>query len=138
MGGDALLGGQFLTDLGALGAAGDLAVYPGAPATSLPTAREYVRRFQAAGFGPDPGPYGATAYDATRAIIRAFAASVGDATTIDAAVRSGVVEQLDVIRFEGATGPISFDRFGDAEERPLAVYEVVGRGWDVSGVVRVG
>jgi len=73
MGGDGIVDPKFVA-LG--GRAGDLATNVGAPAESLPSAKQFIADYAAAKY-PDPfAAYGAFTYDATNVIIAALAKTV--------------------------------------------------------------
>ena len=59
---------------------GDLATSVGAPTESLPTAKQFVADYEAAGFKEPYAAYGAYSYDAANAIINALKTSLASAT----------------------------------------------------------
>ena len=138
IGGDALLDGGFVAGAPPSAADGAYAVFAGAPPQALTTARPFLARYRAAGFAAEPGPYGATAYDAARALVIAFGYNIGTRTSIDASVLRGVAAGLEAVRFAGATGIVTFDEFGDAVDPPLTLYRLVAGQWRTAGVVRLG
>lgn len=122
MGGDGLYSGDYLT-LG--GRAGDLATSVGAPTTELASAADFVSAYDEAGFAEPYEAYGAYAYDSTNAIIEALKTALAeDAELAGEELRAAVVENMASVEFEGATGTVSFDDFGDTTNKTLTVYEV--------------
>ena len=107
---------------------GDLATSVGAPAESLETAKAFVDAYEAAGY-PEPfAAYGLYTYDAANAIIEALKVSLPDAEDA-AGAREATVAALNDVDFDGASGRVSFDEFGDAESRVLTAYKVEGGTW---------
>jgi hypothetical protein len=73
-----------------------------------------------AGTGIEYTPKAARAYDATTALLTAFAAA--------APPKGGpeILEQLQKVRFQGVSGPVAFDEAGDLEVAPGAqLYDVI-------------
>jgi hypothetical protein len=62
------------------GRAGDLATNVGAPAESLPSAKQFIADYQAANYAEPFGAYGAVTYDATNVIIDGLAKAVQGGT----------------------------------------------------------
>ncbi len=122
MGGDGLVDKQFVA-LG--GRAGDLATNVGAPAESLPSARQFIADYQAANYAEPFGAYGAFTYDATNVIIAATAKAVQGGTYSEA-TRQAIVSNVQSTQVEGAGGPVSFDQYGDTTNKVLTVYTVQG------------
>ncbi|MGH8963714.1 MAG: branched-chain amino acid ABC transporter substrate-binding protein [Actinomycetes bacterium] len=122
MGGDGMNDPQFIA-LG--GREGDLATAIGAPAETLPSAAQFVSDYAAAGY-PEPfATYGALTYDAANVVIDAVASTLagGDFSEDRRADITAAVQATDM---EGATGPVSFDEFGDTTNKVLTVYTVKG------------
>lgn len=125
MGGDGIFDANFIK-LG--GSDGDLATSVGAPVESLPSAKAFVEAYQAAGFADGYSAYGAYGYDAANAIIAALKTSLPAAADAKAA-RAGTIAAIATVSFDGATGKVGFDEFGDAVARVLTVYKVVDGKW---------
>jgi branched-chain amino acid transport system substrate-binding protein len=122
MGGDGIVDKQFVA-LG--GRAGDLATNVGAPAESLPSAKQFIADYAAANYAEPFGAYGAFTYDATNVIIQALAKAVqGGAWSED--TRKTVVSNVQATNLQGAGGPVSFDQYGDTTNKVLTVYTVKG------------
>jgi ABC-type branched-subunit amino acid transport system substrate-binding protein len=67
----------------------------------------------------------AYAYDAARAVLRAFAVALPGRATIDDVTRGEVVSAVNGGRFSGVTGIVAFDRWGDTEAPAATVYTVL-------------
>jgi branched-chain amino acid transport system substrate-binding protein len=125
MGGDGVDSAEYIKS-GGKATEGDFATALGAPTESLPSAAQFVKDYAAGGYSVDErDPYGAYAYDAANAIIKSLAKAVEGGATGDA-LRAKVLEGVQGISFDGATGPISFDQFGDTNSKVLTVYKVTG------------
>jgi branched-chain amino acid transport system substrate-binding protein len=125
MGGDGIYSGQYPT-LG--GREGDLATSVGAPTAELESAADFVSAYEAAGFEDDYEAYGAYAYDAAQAIIEAAKTCLADADSVEAA-RPDCVEAMSDVSFDGVTGAVAFDEFGDTTTKVLTVYRLEGGAW---------
>ncbi len=125
MGGDGIYDPNFIK-LG--GTDGDLATSVGAPVDSLDSAKAFVSAYSAAGFSEPYAAYGAYAYDAANAIINALKVSLKDATDAKSA-RQATIDAMASVSFDGATGKVAFDEFGDSTSRVLTVYKVTGGEW---------
>lgn len=125
MGGDGIYDPNFIK-LG--GTDGDLATSVGAPVDTLASAKEFVSAYNAAGFSEPYAAYGAYAYDAANAIINSLKVSLKDATDAKSA-RQATIDAMASVSFDGATGKVAFDEFGDSLSRVLTVYKVVGSEW---------
>jgi branched-chain amino acid transport system substrate-binding protein len=122
MGGDGLVDKQFVA-LG--GRAGDLATNVGAPAESLPSAKQFIADYEAANYAEPFGAYGAFTYDATNVVIDGLAKAVQGGTWSED-TRKTVVSNVQATNLQGAGGPLSFDEFGDTTNKVLTVYTVKG------------
>jgi branched-chain amino acid transport system substrate-binding protein len=120
MGGDGIGDSKFV-ELG--GRDGDLSTNVGAPAELLPSATRFVFDYAAAGYVEPFGAYGVLTYDATTVLITALATALagGDYT---ADKRPDTVRAVQATDMQGASGPISFDQFGDTTNKVLTVYSV--------------
>jgi branched-chain amino acid transport system substrate-binding protein len=122
MGGDGIVDPQFVA-LG--GRAGDLATNVGAPPESLPSAKQFIADYEAANYPEPYAAYGALTYDATNVIIEGLAKAVQGGTWSEE-TRAAVVSNVQGTNLEGASGPISFDQYGDTTNKLLTVYTVQG------------
>ncbi|WOP19104.1 branched-chain amino acid ABC transporter substrate-binding protein [Raineyella sp. LH-20] len=127
MGGDGMYDPAYITN-GGTATEGDLVTSVGAPAESLPSAKQFVSDYQAAGYSSGYSTYGLYAYDAANAIIEALKVSLPNASDATAA-RQPTVAALGKVDVEGASGKVSFDEFGDNKTRVLTVYKVKNGAW---------
>lgn len=125
MGGDGIYDANFIK-LG--GTDGDLATSVGAPVETLDSAKAFLEGYQKAGFSEGYSAYGAYAYDAANAIINALKVSLASATDAKSA-RQATIDAMASVSFEGATGKVAFDQYGDSVSRVLTVYAVDGGKW---------
>ncbi len=104
---------------------------PSAPRSrKLPSAKEFVANYKAAGYKEAYEAYGGYSYDSAWAIIEAVKAVVeaNDGKLPDDA-RAKVVDAMQDVSFDGVTGKVSFDEFGDATNKQLTVYAVENGAW---------
>jgi branched-chain amino acid transport system substrate-binding protein len=127
MGGDGIYDPSYV-DLAGSTANGDLATSVGAPVESLASAKAFVAAYTAAGYKDPMGAYGAQSYDAANAIINALKTSLAKAADAKSA-RADTVTAVGSVSFDGATGKISFDKYGDAVSKVITVYKVAGGKW---------
>lgn len=125
MGGDGIFDPKFI-ELG--GSNGDLATSVGAPVDTLASAKAFVDAYNAAGYADPYAAYGAYSYDAANAIIDALKVSLANATDAKSA-RQATIDAVGAVKFDGATGPVAFDQYGDAVARVLTVYKVTDGAW---------
>ncbi len=128
MGGDGIYSGEFIKLAGAT-AEGDLATAIGAPTADLASAQDFVAAYEAAGYAEPYEAYGAYAFDAANAIIEALKVSLPDAESAEAA-RQPTIDAMADVSFDGVTGAVAFDEFGDTTSRVLTVYQVKGDAWE--------
>ena len=127
MGGDGIYDPKFIELAGAT-ANGDLATNPGAPTATAASAKKFVAAYTAAGYKDPYGAYGAFSYDAANAIIAALKVSLANAKDV-ASARQATVDAMSKVSFEGANGPVAFDKYGDTTGRILTVYKVTNLKW---------
>ena len=127
MGGDGIYDPAFI-ELAGKTSEGDLATSVGAPTESLASAKQFVTDYEAAGFDDPFAAYGAYSYDAANAIINALKVSLANAEDAKSA-RQATIEAMGSVSFEGATGKVAFDEFGDTTTKTLTVYKVEGGKW---------
>ncbi|MFF0447848.1 branched-chain amino acid ABC transporter substrate-binding protein [Streptomyces sp. NPDC004609] len=129
MGGDALYDPAFIKASGQSND-GDLATSVGYPIEQLPTAKKFIDDYKAAGFKDPYAAYGGYSYDAAWAIIQAVK-SVVDANDgkVPSDARAKVTEAMAKVAFEGVTGKVAFDEFGDTTNKQLTVYSVKNGEW---------
>jgi branched-chain amino acid transport system substrate-binding protein len=127
MGGDGIFDPKYI-DLGGASSTGDMATSVGAPTDQLAAGKTFLAAYQAAGYKEPAAAYGAYSYDAANAIINALKVSLKDAKDV-ASARQATIDALGKVSFEGVTGKVAFDQFGDSTSRVLTVYKVTGGKW---------
>lgn len=129
VGGDGIYDKKYV-DLAGDGATGDFATSVGAPVESLPSAKDFVANYTKAGYKEAFSAYGGYSYDSAWAVIEAVKAVV-DANNgkLPADARAKVLAAVQSVSFDGVTGKVSFDEFGDATNKQLTVYKVEGGDW---------
>lgn len=113
-------------------AEGDLVTSVGVPVDTLAGAKAFVAEYKAKGYKGDYGAYGGYSYDAATAIIKAVGAvkEANDGKLPDTNdLRAKVVDAVQKSDFEGITGKVSFDEYGDTGNKQLTVYQVVKGAW---------
>jgi branched-chain amino acid transport system substrate-binding protein len=123
MGGDGIVDPKFI-QLG--GRDGDLGTSVGAPAENLPSAKQFIDDYKAAGFSEAYSTYGVLTYDAANVIINGLAKVVGDGGTFDDSKRQALIDAVQATKIDGASGPVAFDQYGDTTNKVLTVYQVKG------------
>ncbi|MFI8823144.1 branched-chain amino acid ABC transporter substrate-binding protein [Streptomyces sp. NPDC053431] len=129
MGGDGIYDPAFISASGEANE-GDLATSIGYPVEKLDTAKKFIADYNAGGYKDPYAAYGGYSYDAGWAIIQAVKAVVaanGGKVPTDA--RAKVTEALGKVSFDGVTGKVSFDEYGDTTNKQLTVYKVQGGKW---------
>lgn len=121
-GGDGVDAADYIKIAGSA-ANGDYATALGAPTDKLDSAKQFLADYKAAGYSDPADPYGAAAFDAANAIIKALAKSYGEGKS-GQALRDEIVKEVQDSDFAGVTGQISFDQFGDTNNKVLTVYKV--------------
>lgn len=127
MGGDGIKSDQYFALAGATGA-GDLSTSVGAPPETLDSAKQFLTDYKAASYSDPYEAYGAYAYDAANAIINGLKVSLASASDAKSA-RQATIDAIGAVSFQGATGDVSFDEYGDATAKVLTVYKVEGDKW---------
>ncbi|GHJ98245.1 branched-chain amino acid ABC transporter substrate-binding protein [Streptomyces sp. NPDC003753] len=106
-------------------ATGDLATSVGAPVDTLPSAKQFVADYKAAGYKDGYSAYGGYSYDSAWAIIEAVKKVVEDnGGKLPSDARAKVTAAMQNVSFDGVTGKVSFDEFGDATNKQLTVYAI--------------
>jgi branched-chain amino acid transport system substrate-binding protein len=127
MGGDGIFDPAYI-ELAGKTSEGDLATSVGAPAESLDTAKQFISDYKAAGYKEPYAAYGAYSYDAANAIINALKTSLASASDAKSA-RQATIDAMSKVSFDGATGKVAFDQYGDTTTKVLTVYKVDGGKW---------
>ncbi|MFE1751420.1 branched-chain amino acid ABC transporter substrate-binding protein [Streptomyces anandii] len=129
VGGDGIYDPTFIKLAGA-DSTGDLATSVGAPVESLPSAKQFVADYKAAGYKDEYAAYGGYSYDSAWAIIEAVKKVVDDnGGKLPDDARAKVTAAMQNVSFDGVTGKVSFDEFGDATNKQLTVYAVKNGAW---------
>jgi branched-chain amino acid transport system substrate-binding protein len=123
MGGDGIKSDDYIEAAGD-GAEGTWASSVGTPLDQLESAADFVAAYEAGDYEGSPTDYGVFAYDAANAIIRAAAEVLADLQGTPSEVRADLVTALADISFDGASGPVAFDEYGDTTERVFTLYRV--------------
>jgi branched-chain amino acid transport system substrate-binding protein len=127
MGGDGIYDPKYITQAGAT-AKGDLSSNVGAPTEQLPKGKKFLADYAAAGYKEPSAAYGAYAFDAANAIINALKVSLKDAKDV-ASARQATIDTLNKTSFDGVTGKVDFDQYGDSVTHMLTIYQVAGDVW---------
>jgi branched-chain amino acid transport system substrate-binding protein len=130
MGGDGIYDPKFIALAGAA-ANGDLATSVGAPTDSTEAGKKFLADYAAAGFAEPAAAYGGYSFDAANAIINGLKTSLAGASDVKSA-RDATIAAVGKVSFEGVTGRVAFDEFGDAVSKVLTVYKVDGGKWVAS------
>lgn len=125
MGGDGIVDPTYIQTAGSA-ANGDFGTSVGAPPEQLESARQFIADYQRAGFRDAYSAYGALAYDAANAIIATLPAALGSAQSVDDEVRRKVIDGVGNVSFNGASGRVAFDTFGDTVTKTLTMNKVEG------------
>ncbi|MEU6066516.1 MULTISPECIES: branched-chain amino acid ABC transporter substrate-binding protein [Streptomyces] len=129
VGGDGIYADDFIKLAGASGT-GDLATSVGAPVETLASAKEFVANYKAGGYTEAYGAYGGYSYDSAWAIIEAVKKAVDDnGGKLPSDARAKITAAVQNVSFDGVTGKVSFDEYGDATNKQLTVYSVEGGAW---------
>ncbi|GGR17605.1 branched-chain amino acid ABC transporter substrate-binding protein [Streptomyces roseolus] len=125
VGGDALFSPEYVKLAGAAAAEGDFATSVGAPIETLASAKEFLANYKAENYKEAYEAYGGYSYDSTWALIEAVKKVVdGNGGKLPEDARAKVVEAVQGVSFDGVTGKVSFDEFGDTTNKQLTVYQV--------------
>jgi branched-chain amino acid transport system substrate-binding protein len=127
MGGDGIFDPKFI-QLAGKNSTGDLATSVGAPVEALPSAKKFVEDYAAQNYKDPYAAYGGYSYDAANAIINALKVSLKDAKDVESA-RQATVTAMSSVAFDGVTGKVAFDQYGDTTSKVLTVYKVDAGKW---------
>ncbi|WP_433859865.1 branched-chain amino acid ABC transporter substrate-binding protein [Streptomyces kronopolitis] len=128
MGGDGMYSGDYIK-LNKK-AQGDYASSVGKPVEDLPSAKKFIADYKAAGFKEAYEAYGGSAYDSTWAVIQAVKAVVdANSGKLPDDARKKVVDAMNKVTFDGVTGHIAFDKFGDTTNTMITAYQVDKGAW---------
>jgi branched-chain amino acid transport system substrate-binding protein len=132
MGGDGIFDPAYI-QLAGKTSNGDLATSIGAPTATLASAKQFIADYSAAGFKDPYGAYGAQSFDAANAIINGLKTSLASASDAKSA-RQATIDAIQKVSFDGATGPVAFDEFGDTTTKVISVYKVADGKWATEAV----
>ncbi|MFZ3556812.1 branched-chain amino acid ABC transporter substrate-binding protein [Streptomyces sp. BH097] len=127
IGGDALQSADYVKLAGSA-ANGDFATSVGAPVAKLDTAKKFIADYKAAGYKEPYETYGGLSYDAAWSIIQAVKSVVakndGKLPSDFKEARKQITEATQKVSFNGVTGQVSYDKYGDTTNKTLTVYQV--------------
>lgn len=134
MGGDGIYDPTYIELAGGAAAEGDYATSVGAPPDELESAAKFRDDYKAAKFSEPWGGYGPMAYDAAQAIIAGLKVSLASASDAKSA-RQATIDAVGKASFDGATGKVAFDEFGDTVTKTITVYKVTNGAWATEKVL---
>jgi branched-chain amino acid transport system substrate-binding protein len=133
MGGDGVYDPTY-NKLAGTAANGDFCTSVGAPVDSLASAKTFIANYKAAGYSDAYSAYGGYSYDSTWTLIEAVkavvAANGGKVPSSSADFRQKVEAATQNVSFDGVTGHVSFDQYGDTTNKQLTMYKVENGAWD--------
>ncbi|WP_329030658.1 MULTISPECIES: branched-chain amino acid ABC transporter substrate-binding protein [unclassified Streptomyces] len=111
-------------------AQGDIATSVGKPVEELDSAKQFIADYKTAGYKDAYEAYGGGTYDATWSIIEAVKIAVADNDgKLPDDARAKVLDAMSKVKFDGVTGPVSFDEYGDTTNTMMTAYQVDGGKW---------
>ncbi|MEE6265780.1 branched-chain amino acid ABC transporter substrate-binding protein [Streptomyces diastatochromogenes] len=111
-------------------AQGDYASSVGKPVEQLASAKKFIADYKAAGFKESYEAYGGSTYDATWALIQAVKRTVADNNgKLPDDARKKVTAAMNTVTFDGVTGHIAFDPYGDTTNTMITAYQVEKNAW---------
>ncbi|MCE4944551.1 MULTISPECIES: branched-chain amino acid ABC transporter substrate-binding protein [Streptomyces] len=111
-------------------AQGDYASSVGKPVEQLASAKKFIADYKAAGFKESYEAYGGSTYDATWALIQAVKKAVADNNgKLPDDARKKVTAAMNTVTFDGVTGHIAFDAYGDTTNTMITAYQVEKNAW---------
>ncbi|MER5853137.1 branched-chain amino acid ABC transporter substrate-binding protein [Streptomyces sp. NPDC002012] len=111
-------------------AQGDIATSVGKPVEELDSAKKFIADYKTAGYKDAYEAYGGGTYDATWAIIEAVKLAVSENNgKLPDNARVKVLDAMSKVKFDGVTGPVSFDEYGDTTNTMMTAYQVDGGKW---------
>ncbi|MBT2385045.1 branched-chain amino acid ABC transporter substrate-binding protein [Streptomyces sp. ISL-11] len=110
--------------------AGDYATSVGKPVEELGSAKKFITDYKAAGYKDRYEAYGGSTYDAAWALVQAVKKVVADNNgKLPDNARAKVVEALNKVSFNGVTGTVGFDQYGDTTNTMITAYQVDSNTW---------
>ncbi|MEU8570086.1 branched-chain amino acid ABC transporter substrate-binding protein [Streptomyces pathocidini] len=109
---------------------GDLGTSVGEPVEVLESAKKFVKDYNAENYADPYETYGGYSYDAGWCIIQAVKKVVQDNDgKLPEDARAQVVEAMNEVNFNGVTGTVAFDEYGDTTNKTMTVYKVQQKVW---------
>ncbi|KRE41629.1 branched-chain amino acid ABC transporter substrate-binding protein [Knoellia sp. Soil729] len=127
MGGDGIFDPKFI-ELAGSTSNGDLATSVGEPTENSEAGKKFLADYETAKYSEPSAAYGGYSYDAANAIIEALKVSLKDAKDAKSA-RQPTVDAVGKVSFDGVTGKVSFDEYGDTLVKVITGYKVEGGKW---------
>jgi branched-chain amino acid transport system substrate-binding protein len=127
MGGDGIYDPEYIKLAGTT-SNGDLATSVGAPTDVTPAGKTFLAAYKAAGYAEPSAAYGGYSYDAANAIIAAAAKTLASASDVKSA-REATIKEMVNVSFDGVTGKVGFDEFGDSKVKVITGYKVDAGKW---------
>lgn len=127
MGGDGIYDPTFIQLAGAP-SNGDLATSVGEPTEKSEAGKKFLADYEAANFAEPAAAYGGYSYDAAKAIIEGLKVALKDAEDVKGQ-RLAIVDAVGKVSFDGVTGKVGFDEFGDTTVKVISGYKVEGGKW---------
>lgn len=128
MGGDGMYSAEFIK-LNKK-AQGDYASSVGKPVEELASAKKFIADYTAAGYKDRYEAYGGSSYDAAWAIIQAVKSVVSaNGGKLPDDPRKKVVDAMNKVSFDGVTGHVAFDKYGDTTNTMITAYQVDNGKW---------
>jgi branched-chain amino acid transport system substrate-binding protein len=134
MGGDGVYDPTYIQLAGTAAANGDYCTSVGAPVESLDSAKTFIADYNAGGYSAKYSAYGGYSYDSTWSVIQAVkavvAANGGKVPSSSADFRQKVEAAMQNVSFDGVTGHVAFDQYGDTTNKQMTMYKVENGAWD--------
>ncbi|MFJ3668924.1 branched-chain amino acid ABC transporter substrate-binding protein [Streptomyces sp. NPDC090106] len=131
-GGDAVKDDAIIPLAGEKAADGIYTTSDGQPIDTLDSAKSFISAYEAAGYSEPYGVFGGYVYDATTALIQAVKAAVsangGKAGTVKD-LRPKAVAAMPEVTFEGVTGTVGFNEYGDSVNKVISINTVKDGAW---------
>ena len=99
------------------------------PDGQLDAGKKFIADYKAAGYEEPYAAYGGYSYDAAKAIIQAVKTSLASAADAKSADARATIDAVGKVSFDGVTGKVAFDEYGDTTNKLLTVYQVDGGKW---------
>lgn len=126
-GGDALATEMFVVKAGPT-AARDISTAAGRPLTDVENGRAYLKAYHDGGFAEPATSYGPLGHDAANAVIQALGPTLPGAASAEDA-RAATAKALQGVAFDGTSGKVAFDEYGDITPRVVTVQTLSGGAW---------